>query len=160
VECWGDDVPEGEVTSFPKAVQKKGDETVVFGWILWPSREARDHGMPKAMAHGRLMQETNPMPFDGKRMIYRGFESMVEVNSINRGQTTNTCFGSSVSACALKKTSYVIAKVMLSRFPIGLDRPPGTAPPSASTKHCSDLFLKSFRSQDETSIGRRTYLVH
>ena len=60
-------------------VQKKDDETVVFGWILWPSREARDQGMPKAMADGRLMQETNPMPFDGKRMIYGGFETIVEV---------------------------------------------------------------------------------
>jgi uncharacterized protein YbaA (DUF1428 family) len=79
VECWGDDVPEGKLTSFPKAVQKKDDETVVFGWILWPLREARDQGMPKAMADGRLMQETNPMPFDGKRMIYGGFETIVEV---------------------------------------------------------------------------------
>jgi hypothetical protein len=49
---------------------------------------------------------------------------------------------------------------MLSRFPIGLDRPPGTAPPSASTKHCSDPFLKSFGSQDETSMGCRTYRAH
>lgn len=78
VECWGDDVPEGEITSFPKAIQKRDDETVVFGWILWSSREARDRGMEKAMADGRLAQETNPMPFDGKRMIYGGFETIVD----------------------------------------------------------------------------------
>ncbi len=49
VECWGDDVPDGKVTSFPMAVQKKPDETVVFSWIVWPSRQARDEGMKKAM---------------------------------------------------------------------------------------------------------------
>lgn len=45
VECWGDDVPDGEVTSFPMAVRRNEDETVVFSWILWPTREARDQGM-------------------------------------------------------------------------------------------------------------------
>ena len=55
VECWGDEVPDsGKVTSFPLAVQKKPDETVVFSWILWPSREARDEGMKKAMEDARL----------------------------------------------------------------------------------------------------------
>src|SRR3978361_820980 len=53
-ECWGDDVPEGKVTSFPMAVQRKQDETVVFSWIAWPSRAARDEGMKKAMADPRL----------------------------------------------------------------------------------------------------------
>jgi uncharacterized protein YbaA (DUF1428 family) len=76
-ECWGDDVPEGKVTSFPMAVQRKDDETVVFSWITWPSREARDAGMKKVMADPRLQPETNPMPFDGKRMIYGGFEMIV-----------------------------------------------------------------------------------
>ena len=42
VECWGDDVPEGKLTSFPMAVKREPDETVVFGWIVWPSRELRD----------------------------------------------------------------------------------------------------------------------
>ena len=79
VECWGDDVPEGEATSFPKAVQKKDDETVVFAWITWPSREIRNAAWEKVMADPRLQPEVNPMPFDGKRMIYGGFETIVEV---------------------------------------------------------------------------------
>lgn len=49
-ECWGDDVPEGKLTSFPMAVKLKEDETVVFSWIIWPSRQARDAGMEKVMA--------------------------------------------------------------------------------------------------------------
>jgi uncharacterized protein YbaA (DUF1428 family) len=78
VECWGDDVPEGEVTSFPMAVKRKPDETVVFSWIIWPSREVRDTGMKAVMADPRLRPETNPMPFDGKRMILGGFVPIVE----------------------------------------------------------------------------------
>ena len=79
VECWGDDVPEGEITSFPMAVKRKEDETVVFSWIVWPARQVRDQAMPKVMADPRLQPGTNPMTFDGKRMIYVGFEMIVEV---------------------------------------------------------------------------------
>jgi uncharacterized protein YbaA (DUF1428 family) len=79
VECWGDDVPEGKVTSFPMAVQRKDDETVVFSWIVWPSRAVRDQGMPKVMTDPRLQPDKNAMPFDGKRMIYGGFEMIVDV---------------------------------------------------------------------------------
>ena len=50
VECWGDDVPDGKLTSFPMAVKRKDDETVVFSWIIWPSRKVRDEGMKKVMA--------------------------------------------------------------------------------------------------------------
>jgi uncharacterized protein YbaA (DUF1428 family) len=78
VECWGDDVPDGKVTSFPMAVKRKDDETVVFSWIIWPSREVRDQGMKKVMADPRLQPDTNPMPFDAKRLIYGGFEMIVE----------------------------------------------------------------------------------
>jgi uncharacterized protein YbaA (DUF1428 family) len=78
VECWGDDVPEGKVTSFPRAVLKKDDETVVFSWIVWPSRKARDEGMKKVMADPRSQSDANPMPFDGKRLIFGGFEILVE----------------------------------------------------------------------------------
>jgi uncharacterized protein YbaA (DUF1428 family) len=78
VECWGDDVPEGKVTSFPMAVKRKDDETVVFSWIIWPSRNVRDEAMKKVMADPRLKPDVNPMPFDGKRMIYGGFEMIVE----------------------------------------------------------------------------------
>lgn len=79
VECWGDDVPQGEVTSFPMAVKCKEDEVVVFSWILWPSREVRDAGMAKAMEDPRLQPDANPMPFDGKRLIYGGFEVIVDL---------------------------------------------------------------------------------
>ena len=78
VECWGDDVPEGKVTSFPMAVKLQKDETVVFSWITWPSRQVRDAGMKKVMADPRLQPEANPMPFDGKRVIYGGFEMIVD----------------------------------------------------------------------------------
>jgi uncharacterized protein YbaA (DUF1428 family) len=78
VECWGDDVPEGKVTSFPMAVKRKEDETVVFSWIIWPSRKSRDEGMKKIMGDPRLQPDKNPMPFDGQRMIFGGFEVIVE----------------------------------------------------------------------------------
>jgi uncharacterized protein YbaA (DUF1428 family) len=78
VECWGDDVPDGKVTSFPMAVKCEPGETVVFSWIVWPSREARDAGMAKVMADPRVQAEVNPMPFDGQRLIYGGFEVLVE----------------------------------------------------------------------------------
>lgn len=77
-ECWGDDVPEGEMTSFPMAVKRKEDETVVFSWVTWPSREKRNEGMQKAMADPRLQPDVNPMPFDGKRAIFGGFEMILE----------------------------------------------------------------------------------
>ena len=77
VECWGDDVPEGKVTSFPMAVQRKPDETVVFSWITWPSKAVRNAGMKKFMDDPR-MQQMKDMPFDGKRMIFGGFETILE----------------------------------------------------------------------------------
>jgi uncharacterized protein YbaA (DUF1428 family) len=78
VECWGDDVPEGKLTSFPLAVKCQPDETVIFSWISWPSREVRDQAMPKIMADPRLQPDVNPMPFDGKRLIYGGFEVVLD----------------------------------------------------------------------------------
>jgi uncharacterized protein YbaA (DUF1428 family) len=78
VECWGDDVPEGKVTSFPMAVKRQDGETVVFSWVIWPSRNVRDQGMKKVMGDPRMQPEANPMPFDGKRMIYGGFEMIVD----------------------------------------------------------------------------------
>lgn len=79
VECWGDDVPDGEVTSFPMAVQCRENETVVFSWITWSSRVARDEGMSKVMEDPRMQPEINPMPFDGKRLIFGGFEMLVKL---------------------------------------------------------------------------------
>lgn len=74
VECWGDDVPDGEVTSFPMAVKKKDDETVVFGWVIWPSKEAHEAGWKKVMQDPAMQPGNSPMPFDGKRMIYGHFQ--------------------------------------------------------------------------------------
>lgn len=78
VECWGEDVPVGELTSFPRAVQLKDDETVVFSWIVWPSKEASESAMQAMMTNPDFDPATNPMPFDGKRMIYGGFEPVLE----------------------------------------------------------------------------------
>ena len=73
VECWGDDVPDGKLTDFRRSVQAGPGETVVFSWILWPSREARDAGNRAVMADPRLPQSPEAMPFDAKRMIWGGF---------------------------------------------------------------------------------------
>ena len=73
VECWADDVPQGQVTSFYDAVKCLDDEVIVFSWLVWPSKEARTAGVEKAMQDERLSPENNPMPFDGSRMIYGGF---------------------------------------------------------------------------------------
>jgi uncharacterized protein YbaA (DUF1428 family) len=78
VECWGDDVPEGKLTSFPMAVKCEENETVVFSWIVWPSREARDRGNKLVMEDPRMKPYMESCPFDGKRMIYGGFEMIVE----------------------------------------------------------------------------------
>ena len=74
IECWGDDVPEGKLTSMPMAVQRKIDETVVFSWIVWPSREVRDAGMKAVMEDPHAPED---MPFDGKRVIFGGFRVLV-----------------------------------------------------------------------------------
>ena len=79
VECWGDDVPEGKVTSFSMAVKRKDDESVVFSWITWPTKEVRDKGMEAAMKDPDLNPENNTMPFDGQRMIFGGFQAIVDV---------------------------------------------------------------------------------
>lgn len=81
LECWGDDVPDGKVTDFRRAVQAKEDEAVVFGWIEWPDKITRDAGMKKMMSgmesDPRINSEKNPMPFDGMRMVYGGFVPIV-----------------------------------------------------------------------------------
>lgn len=79
VEAVADDVPYGELTSFPRAVQAKEDEVVIFSWIVYPSREVRDAINAKVMVDERLKGEMDQMPFDGKRMIYGGFRPFLEV---------------------------------------------------------------------------------
>lgn len=77
VECWGDDVPSGKITDFQRAVKAEEGETVVFSWIEWPDKATRDAAMKKMMDDPRMDPANNPMPFDGKRMIYAGFVPVV-----------------------------------------------------------------------------------
>ncbi len=74
-ECWGADVPPGEKTSYPMAVQCQPDETVVTGWVRWPSREVRDEAMAEMMS---MESDFSDMPFDGTRLIFGGFEVIVD----------------------------------------------------------------------------------
>ncbi len=82
VECWGADVPKGKTVDFQGAVAAKDDETVAFSWIEWPDKASRDHVMKRMDEIGKTDERfdpaKNPMPFDGKRMIYGGFETIVE----------------------------------------------------------------------------------
>ena len=81
LECWGDEVPDGKQTDFRRAVQAKQDETVVFSWVEWPDKATRDRAMAQMQERmktdDRMNPEKNPMPFDGMRMIYGGFEPVV-----------------------------------------------------------------------------------
>ncbi len=79
-ECWGVDVPDGEVTSFPMAVKRAEDETVVFSWMEWPDRETCDRAWAAIMADPR-MASLEPMPFDGRRMMWGGFEPILRTRA-------------------------------------------------------------------------------
>ncbi|CAN7456974.1 DUF1428 domain-containing protein [Variovorax sp. LjRoot84] len=80
-ECVADDVKAGEVTSFPQAVKLKDDETVIFSYIVFESRQHRDEVNAKVMSDPRLadMMDPKTMPFDGKRMFWGGFSPLVEL---------------------------------------------------------------------------------
>lgn len=73
VECWGGDVPVGEVTDYTRATHAKDGETIVFSWCEWPDKATRDAGMAAIMEDPRMKDMADPMPFDGQRMIYGGF---------------------------------------------------------------------------------------
>jgi len=77
-ESWGDNVPNGDITSFPMAVNCGEDETVVFSSVVWPTKEVRDAGWKAIMEDPRMHPDQNPMPFDGKRLIYGGFDVILE----------------------------------------------------------------------------------
>jgi uncharacterized protein YbaA (DUF1428 family) len=79
VECIGDDVPYGELTSFPRAVQANDNEIIAFSWIVYESREQRDSINAKVMADPRIQASMSALPFDGKRLIYGGFETFLEL---------------------------------------------------------------------------------
>lgn len=82
-ENWGVDVADGKVTSFPMAVQKKDDETVVFSWMEWPDKPTCDRAW-KAMMEDPRMKEMRGMPFDGTRMMWGGFEPLVSLGQAAR----------------------------------------------------------------------------
>lgn len=75
IDCWGDDVPDGEQTDLKKAVLLKDGETVAFGWVEWPNEAARNAGWEKVMSDKRM--NAMPPPFDGKRMIFGGFQPIL-----------------------------------------------------------------------------------
>lgn len=81
VECVGDDVPEGKTTSFPQSVKLKRGEVVVFSWIVYKSRAQRDRINKRVMADPRLadMMDPKALPFDGKRMFWGGFKTIVDL---------------------------------------------------------------------------------
>jgi uncharacterized protein YbaA (DUF1428 family) len=87
VECWGEEIKDGKVTDFRRAVQATGDETVVFSWIEWPDKATREAAYARMRewmenpekADPRMDPSKNPMPFDGTRLIYGGFVPIVDV---------------------------------------------------------------------------------
>ena len=84
LECWGDDVPDGKITDFRRAVQASEGESVVFSWVEWPDKATRDNAMaklsdPLMKTDPRMSPERNPMPFDGKRLIFGGFAPVVKL---------------------------------------------------------------------------------
>lgn len=80
VECWGDDIPKGKQTDFFMAVKAEEEESVVFSWVFWPSKEARDLGNQKMFEDDRVKNHA-VMPFDGKRMVFGGFEVLLDTNA-------------------------------------------------------------------------------
>lgn len=75
-DCWGADVPDGKLTSFPMAVKCEPNETVVFSWITWPDKATADAGMQAAMDDPAMAGQMENMPMDGKRLIFGGFERL------------------------------------------------------------------------------------
>ena len=83
VECWADDVPDGKTTDFRMAVKAEADEDVIFSWIEWPDKATRDAAMQAMMdpdnPDPRMDPQKNPVPFDGKRMIFGGFVPVISM---------------------------------------------------------------------------------
>ncbi len=103
VEAWGDDVPAGQVTDFKGAVKAKPDEVIVFSWLEFPSKEVRDAANAKMMSDPRMQAMGAGMPFDGQRMIYAGFASIIDDNS---GGKAGYVDGSVVAVPAANKAAY------------------------------------------------------
>lgn len=82
MECWGESVPDGKLTDFRRAVQATAGESVIFSWIEWPDKATRDAAhakMEELMRSNQLDPVLQGMPFDGKRMIFGGFEPVLEL---------------------------------------------------------------------------------
>lgn len=87
IECWEDDVPPGKLTDFRRAVAARDDESIAFAWVEWPDKPTRDAAMARFTemmndpdkTDPRMDPAKNPMPFDGKRMIFGGFVPVVSV---------------------------------------------------------------------------------
>ena len=78
IENWGDDVPEGKLTSFTMAVKREDNESIVFSWVTWPSRAVRDAAWKVVMQDPAMQDDAYKTIFDGKRMIFGGFQTIVE----------------------------------------------------------------------------------
>ena len=114
IENWGDDVPEGKLTDFRKAVQAKDDETVVFSWFEYPDKASRDAANEKMMSDPRMKEMGETMPFDGKRMIIGGFDSFVDQQAAGRTGYTD---GYVLPVKADKKDAYRdMAETMAGKF--------------------------------------------
>lgn len=81
VECWGDDVPKGNTTDFYRAVNAQDDETVLFSWVVYPDKETRDAANEKMMNDPEIEKQMGEMPFDGARMIFGGFEPILDIEA-------------------------------------------------------------------------------
>jgi uncharacterized protein YbaA (DUF1428 family) len=114
VESWSDDVPEGKVTDFRKSVQAKDDEAVVFSWFEYPDRATRDAANEKMMSDPRMKEIGAAMPFDGKRMIYGGFDTIVDERGSGTAGYTD---GFVVPVPSGKKADYLaLAQRMAGKF--------------------------------------------
>ena len=136
IECWGEQVPDGKLTDFKRAVQAKGDEVVIFSWIEWPDKATRDRAMARmpelSKTDDRFNPDKNPMPFDGKRMIFGGFTPVVDLAPpIPQGVTPYLFFrGRCEEAIEYYRHKLGAELLMLMRFKDNPEPPPGPAKPA------------------------------
>lgn len=81
VEAWGDDVPDGKQTDMKRAVQAEPDEQIVYSWVFWPDKATCDAASAKMMTDERMKPDGTPIPFDMQRMIYAGFDTVLDIGS-------------------------------------------------------------------------------
>jgi uncharacterized protein YbaA (DUF1428 family) len=114
VECWGDSVPDGKLTDFRRSVLAKDNEVVVFSWIEYPSKQVRDAANEKMMSDPRMKEMGAAMPFDGKRMIYGGFDTIVDERGSGTAGYTD---GFVVPVPSDRKTDYLaLAQRLAGKF--------------------------------------------